>query len=135
MGRRPDGSTARKHVQRRTKAELRDAVRELERRRDAGTYVWTQDDITLGQWLEHWLESILPMTARWKTLSTYRSQMRVHVIPALGQWRLSELRPEHLEQYYRRMQTDGHSAHVIRAVHRGRRTSKLSPWKRKISRR
>lgn len=118
MGRRPDGSTARKHVQRRTKAELRDAVRDLERRRDAGTFVWTHDDITLGNWLEHWLESVLPMTARWKTLSTYRSQMRVHVIPALGQWRLSELRPEHLEEHYRRMQTDGHSAHVIRGVHR-----------------
>ena len=39
MGRRPDGTTERKHVQRRTKAELRDAVRDLERRRDAGTYV------------------------------------------------------------------------------------------------
>ena len=118
MGRRPDGTTERKHLMRRTKAELRDAVRDLERRRDAGTYIWTQDDVTLSQWLEHWLESVLPMTARWKTLSTYRSQMRVHVVPALGQWRLSELRPEHLEQHYRRMQTEGHSAHVIRAVHR-----------------
>lgn len=123
MGRRPDGTTERKHVQRRSKAELRDAVRDLERRRDAGTYVWTQDDVTLGQWLEHWLESVLPLTARWKTLSTYRSQMRVHVIPALGQWRLSELRPEHLEEHYRRMQTDGHSAHLIRAVHRVIRSS------------
>lgn len=118
MGRRPDGSTARKHVQRQTKAELRDAVRDLERRRDNGTFVWTSDDVTLGHWLEHWLESVLPMTARWKTLSTYRSQMRVHVMPALGQWRLSELRPEHLEEHYRRMQTDGHSTHVIRGVHR-----------------
>ena len=36
MGRRPDGKTARKHVQRRTKAELRDAIRELERSRDSG---------------------------------------------------------------------------------------------------
>ena len=123
MGRRPDGSTARKHVQRRTKTELRDAVRDLERRRDAGTYVWTQDDVTLGQWLEHWLESVLPMTARWKTLSTYRSQMRVHAIPALGQWRLSELRPEHLEEHYRRMQAEGHSTHVIRGVHRVLRSS------------
>ncbi|MGB4836691.1 MAG: site-specific integrase [Nostocoides sp.] len=58
------------------------------------------------------------MTARWKTLSTYRSQMRVHVIPALGPWRLHDLRPEHLEEHYRRMQVEGHSTHVIRAVHR-----------------
>jgi integrase len=123
MGRRPDGSTERKHLQCRIKAELRDAVRDLERRRDPGTYVWTQDDVTLGQWLEHWLQSVLPMTARWKTLSTYRSQMRVHVIPALGPWRLSELHPEHIEEHYRRMQDDGRSTHVIRAVHRVLRSS------------
>ena len=128
MGRRPDGTTARKHVQRGTKAELRDAVRDLERRRDAGTFVWTQDDVTLSHWLEHWLESVLPMTARWKTVSTYRSQMRVHAIPALGQWRLSELRPEHLEEHYRRMQDEGHSTHVIRAVHRVLRSSLNEPW-------
>lgn len=118
MGRRPDGTMARKHVQRRTKAALRQAVRDLERGRDAGTYLWTADDLTVGQWLEHWLESVLPMTARWKTLSTYRSLMRVHAIPAMGSWRLGELRPEHLEELYRRMQSEGHSTHVIRAVHR-----------------
>ena len=107
----------------RTKAEVRAAVRELERVRDAGGQVWTQDDITLAQWLEHWLETVLPMTARWKTLSTYRSQIRVHVIPTLGPWRLSDLRPEHLEEHYRGMQLDGHSTHVIRAVHRVLRSS------------
>ncbi len=118
MGRRPDGTTERKHVQRRTKAELRDVVRELERSRDSGEYVWTTDDLTLEAWLAHWLDNVLPMTARWKTLSTYRSQMRLHVVPALGAWRLSEIQPEHLEEHYRRMQADGHSAHTIRAVHR-----------------
>lgn len=118
MGRRPDGTTERRHVQRRTKAELREVVRELERSRDSGDYVWTTDDLTLASWLEHWLDNVLPMTARWKTLSTYRSQMRLHVVPVLGAWRMSEIQPEHLEAHYRRMQTDGHSAHTIRAVHR-----------------
>jgi len=118
MGRRPDGKLNRKHVQRRTKAELRDAVRELERSRDSGHHVWTADDLTLAAWLDHWLDSVLPMTARWKTLSTYRSQMRLHVAPALGAWRMREIQPEHLEAHYRRMQTEGHSAHTIRAVHR-----------------
>lgn len=118
MGRRPDGTTDRRHVQRRTKTELREAVRELERLRDTGAYVWTTDDLTLAAWLEHWLDNVLPMTARWKTLSTYRSQMRLHVLPALGAWRLSEIQPEHLEEHYRRMQAEGHSVHTIRAVHR-----------------
>ena len=118
MGRRPDGTTDRRHLERRTKAELRDAVRELEHRRDTEGYTWTQGDPTVGDWLEHWLTAVLPMTVRWKTLSTYRSQMRLHVLPALGNWRMSEVQPEHLEEHYRRMQADGHSTHMIRAVHR-----------------
>lgn len=64
MGRRPDGRTQRKHVQRRTKADLRDAVREVERQRDTQGYTWTQGDLTLGAWLEHWLDAVLPMTVR-----------------------------------------------------------------------
>lgn len=119
MGRAPDGSTDRRHVQRQTKTELRDAVRELEHRRDTEGYTWIRHcDPTLGDWLEHWLDAVLPMTVRWKTLSTYRSQMRLHVVPTLGGWRMSEIQPEHLEEHYRRMQADGHSTHTIRAVHR-----------------
>jgi len=30
---------------------------------------------------------------------------------------MSEFQPEHLEAHYRRMQSDGHSVHTIRAVH------------------
>lgn len=58
------------------------------------------------------------MTVRWKTLSTYRSQMRLHVIPALGHAPLSTLRPETLEQHYRLMLDAGHSASLVHAVHR-----------------
>lgn len=119
MGRRPDGTIDRRHIQRATKTELREAARELEHRRDTKGYTWIRHgDPTLGDWLEHWLDAVLPMTVRWKTLSTYRSQVRLHVVPALGGWRMSEIQPEHLEEHYRRMQADGHSTHTIRAVHR-----------------
>jgi integrase len=118
MGVRLDGTPDRKHVSRVTKAELDRAVRELERSRDGGQYVWTEADPTLKQWLEHWLEAILPATVRWKTLSTYRSQMRRHVIPALGAMRLSQVRAETLEAHYRNLLASGCSPHVVHAVHR-----------------
>ncbi len=101
-----------------TKAELDRAVRELERSRDTGQYAWTGADPTLKQWLEHWLDAILPATVRWKTLSTYRSQMRRHVIPALGAMRLSQVRAETLEEHYRHLLDSGCSPHVVHAVHR-----------------
>ncbi len=118
MGTRLDGSTDRKHVSRLTKGELDRAVRQLERSRDTGQYTRTEGDPTLGLWLTHWLEAVLPMSVRWKTLSTYGSQMRLHVIPALGSIKLSELRPETLEAHYRNLLDAGRSAHVVHAVHR-----------------
>lgn len=118
MGTRLDGRMDRKHLSRGTKAELDRAVRELERSRDTGQYVWTEADPTLGQWLEHWLESVLPRAVRWKTLSTYTSQMRVHVVPALGALPLSDIRPETLEQFYRQLLDAGRSEHTVHAVHR-----------------
>ncbi len=92
MGKRLDGTPDRKHRSRVTKAELDRAVRQLERSRDTGQYSWTDADSTLEQWLEHWLQTILPTPVRGKTLSTYRSQMRTQVIRALGAARLSEVR-------------------------------------------
>ena len=118
MGTRLDGRPDRKHISRSAKGELDRAVRALERSRDTGQYTWTESDPTLGQWLEHWLENVLPSTVRWKTLSTYRSQMGVHIVPVLGSVRLSSLRPETLEQHYRRMLDAGSSASLVHAVHR-----------------
>ncbi len=118
MGLRPDGTVDRRHVSRKTKTELEKAVRALERSRDTGAFVWTADDPTVADWIAHWLENILPMSARRKTLATYRSQMRRHVLPVLGREQLSELTTEQLEKLYRDLVAAGHSGHTVRAVHR-----------------
>lgn len=113
-----DGSTERKHVRRKDRGELVKVVRGLERSRDNGSYSGTEDDPTLAQWIGHWLSAILPMSARPKTLATYCSQMERHLLPALGHYRLSELRPEHLGSLYLALQRDGASVPTVRAVHR-----------------
>lgn len=123
IGRNPDGTAKRHHITRRSKAELDKAVRDLERKRDAGQTQWTEADPLLGQWLTHWLEAILPMTVRWKTLSTYTSMMNRHVIAYLAGLRLSEVRPEVLEGHYRTLLDAGHSTHVVHGVHRVLRSS------------
>ena len=75
VGRNPDGKPARKHITRKTKLELDRAVKELERKRDSGQDVWADTDPTLKQWLDHWLDNVLPLAVRWKTLSPYNSLM------------------------------------------------------------
>jgi len=88
----------------------------LENARDSGQQPWLLDNITLEQWLEHWLEEILPLSVRWKTRSGYASHLRVHLIPSIGAARLTELRPETLERLYRRLIDDGRSTHGVHRV-------------------
>ncbi len=123
MAVRADGTVDGKHVRRKTRSDLLKAVREFENSREAGTYAWTEDDPTLTVWINHWLTAILPMSARWKTLSTYRSQMVKHLLPSLGDLKLSDLRPEHLESLYVSLANSGCSVHTVRAVHRVTRSA------------
>jgi len=44
--------------------------------------------------------------------------MHAHLLPTLGQMRLSQLRPEHLKTLYVTLSQHGRSTHTIRAVHR-----------------
>ena len=123
VGRRLDGQRDRRHLSRTTKRELDAAVRELENARDSGQRPWLLDGVTVEDWLEHWLEEILPLSVRWKTRSGYASHLRVHVIPFIGSERLTELRPETLERLYRQLIEDGRSTHVVHGVHRVLRSS------------
>ena len=76
VSRRLDGERERLRITRSTKRELDAAVRDLENARDAGQQPWLLENITVEQWLTQWLETILPLSVRWKTLSGYASLMR-----------------------------------------------------------
>ena len=55
---------------------------------------------TVGVWVEHWCEEILPKSGRRQgTVDTYRSLARTHIVPGLGKRRLNQLRPSHVEGF------------------------------------
>jgi integrase len=72
-------------------------VRELERRRDSGTFTETSTP-TVALWLEHWLITIASRRIRQRTLESYESAVRKRLIPGIGRHRIDRLRPEHLDQ-------------------------------------
>ena len=131
VGRRLDGQRDRRHLTRGTKRELDAAVRDLENARDAGEQPWLLENMSVGQWLTLWMDTILPLSVRWKTRSGYVSLMRVHVIPNIGSLPLADLRPETLEQLYRQLLDEGRSVHVVHAVHRTLRSSLSEAVRRK----
>ncbi|WP_166790207.1 site-specific integrase [Cryobacterium sp. Hh11] len=86
----------RKYFTAKTKAEAGQKKRELLNRKDKGTLV-TGKDITLGDWMRHWVKvSKLEPSVR----GTYDWNIEAYVVPHIGAIKLSALRAEHLENLY-----------------------------------
>ncbi|RFU87369.1 site-specific tyrosine recombinase XerC [Streptomyces sp. YIM 130001] len=118
VGVRDDGKPDRRHVERKTKAEVTKAVRELEKARDSGRVRKTGKAWSLGAWLEHWVENIAKKYVSENSYDGYEVDVRVHLVPGLGAHRLDRLEPEHLETFYAKMQASGSSAGTTHHVHR-----------------
>ena len=112
-----DGKLDRRHVSSKSRGVVVAKVRELERKRDAGTVSETSTP-TVGWWLEHWLTTIAPRRVRQRTLESYESAVRKHLIPGIGRHRLDRLRPEHLDQLYTALLDDGYSPASVLRHHR-----------------
>ncbi|WP_240140014.1 tyrosine-type recombinase/integrase [Streptomyces sp. MUM 178J] len=123
VGVRDDGRPDRRHVERKTRAEVTAAVRELEKQRDAKTLAKPGKPWTVKMWLTHWVETIAPLAVNENTMVGYGVAVRKHLIPALGAHRLDKLRPEHIERFYGKMQADGRKAGTIHQIHRTFRTA------------
>ena len=63
--------------------------------------------LTLGGWLEDWINSYVTTNCSPRTVDSYRSEIRGHIVPALGAIPLTNLRPQHLQSYYARALLQG----------------------------
>ena len=124
VGVKDDGRPDRRHIERKTEGEVINAVRDLERQRDAGKVrkpgrVWTVE-----KWLRHWVENIAAPAVRRTTMVGYRSSVYNHLIPGIGSHRLDKLEPEHLEKLYAKLQLpkgnggEGLAAATVHLAHR-----------------
>ena len=75
--------------------ELREKLRSLE----TGAYVKPQK-ISLGEYLEHWIQSYVVIHTSPRTAEGYQAIVDRYLIPALGAIPLCQLQPQHLENYY-----------------------------------
>ncbi|WP_432090040.1 tyrosine-type recombinase/integrase [Streptomyces sp. NRRL F-5630] len=123
VGVKDDGTPDRRHVERKTEAEVIKAVRELERQRDKGRVRKAGRPWTLKAWLLHWVESIAKPTVSENSYDGYEVAVRVHLIPGLGAHRLDRLEPEHLERFYAKMQATGSKPATAHQAHRTLRTA------------
>jgi hypothetical protein len=97
MGLKDDGSPDRRHRMGATASEVRDKVRELEGKRDAGQIPGKGRAPTVEKWVTTYLDTIAARTLAPRSLDDYRSKANNWIIPGLGQHRIDRLQPEHLD--------------------------------------
>jgi integrase len=73
--------------------------------------------LTLGEWLETWLQEYKRPRIRAITFDSYEMLIRRHIKPALGHMLLRDLRPEHLHHFYNEKTREGFSARTVRYLH------------------
>jgi integrase len=56
--------------------------------------------MTVAEYLKHWLSAYAKPSVSERTYERYESIVRLHLIPKLGQHKLKDLRPLHIQAYY-----------------------------------
>jgi len=87
---RQDGKRRRKYVSGATRNEALAALHDAYRAASQG--VETDGRMTVGKWLDHWLETVVEdRVGSHSTRKKYEQMVRVHLTPALGKVRLDKL--------------------------------------------
>lgn len=94
-----DGKRHRKTLYAKTKALVRDKLRDAQVSQRAGAPLLPSDKQTLGQFMEHWFQHTIRPRIRPTTYASRRSWVYKHILPALSSVPLQKLTAEHIERY------------------------------------
>ncbi len=108
IGYTPGGSRRKKTVTGRSETEVTKKLGRLLRQIDTGDAIATGNP-TVKTYLERWSAGL---TGKPKTLTSYRSNVRLYLIPHLGRHRLATLRPPQVRKMLVDMEDDGKSLSV-----------------------
>jgi integrase len=75
------------------------------------------DTVTLGEFLNNYMETVGKQILRPTTQKMYNSYIRVHIIPKIGRIKLKDLRPDHLQTFYKQKLTEGLSKRTVQIIH------------------
>lgn len=73
--------------------------------------------LTLGEYLDRWMETVVKHDCRPTTMNTYRWAVDTHLKPELGDRKLTALTPTEIQEMYHRKREQGLSAFTVRNIH------------------
>lgn len=113
LGYDENGKPKRKTVSGRTREEVAKKKRALEKVIDEGLPP-PDSRITVGQFLDIWLEDVVPLRVGRATAANYKSVVETHIKPALGRKRLSKVTTDDLQRFLRSKLDEGLSPRTVR---------------------
>ncbi|MCL2854870.1 MAG: site-specific integrase [Defluviitaleaceae bacterium] len=78
--------------------------------------VTVTSDYTVAEWVGFWLENYKAHTLRSKTYDNYENALNRHIRNAIGDYKLTKINTDAIQQMYNRMHKNGLSANSIRIV-------------------
>ena len=102
----------RKYIYGRTRKEVAEKMNSVLVKVQVGEDVSSDGRLTVGQWLQRWLE--LPTRRKPQTMDTYRYAIHKHLIPSLGRIRLVSLAADDIDSYKRIKRNEGLSNAAMR---------------------
>ncbi|MBU4534072.1 MAG: site-specific integrase [Firmicutes bacterium] len=116
IGRDTEGNPKRATVCGKTQGEVRDKITALRHEQMQGNRI-NPSKITLGEWLDTWLEHYAKPRVRQTTWEQYEYLARRHIKPALGKVQLRKLQGPDLQRLYNEKLKNGLSARTVRLMH------------------
>ena len=110
-----DGKPVRRMFTGRTRKEVADRVKAAIRAKDDGI-VPASRTMTVGKWLDIWLDDLVPGTVAAGTLENYRTLARIYIRPEVGRVALVDLQPRDVTRMVRKVAAAGKSANTQRLV-------------------
>src|SRR5215203_1165487 len=106
----------RKHIYGRTRQEVAAKLAQAIADGNGGIEL-DPSNVTVGEYLQRWLNDSVKGTVRLITFESYERLIRVHVLPAVGRIKLKALSPAHLQGLYRDRLDSGLSPCTVQRIH------------------
>ena len=112
-----DAKGNRHSVYGKTQAEVRKRLAEaVKKEEEKDSELEEEEDLTVGQWLAIWQRDFLG-NVKPGTMISYETQNRVHILPALGEIKLTALRTPVVQRLYNQILAKGLSPKTIKNIH------------------
>jgi len=98
VGHLPDGREKRENIRSKSLTEFKDKLRSAQNMRDLG-YDFDAKNMTVGEWADRWFEVYKRPRVSEGTATSYEIDIRLHIKPAIGGYKLSDIKPYVLQEF------------------------------------